>query len=117
MFFETERLNEAFDDVATLTAGGSLADYLKGEISAIEDLSKFFTSEAFDTLLSQDPAMLENQIALLAELEERTGQTFEAGSRAALDFLESIELVAEAIANSRENIEEWRRRNETAIHL
>lgn len=105
MAYETKRLSEAYDDVARVSGDKSFSEFLEGEIVAIDELSKFFTEEAFNVLMSQDKADLTAQLALLEELSIKTGITFENGAREALDYLESIELVAEAMTRSRENMQ------------
>ena len=107
MFYETQRLNEAFADVDRLRGTASFADYLKTSIDDIKALETFFTEDVFNLLMSNDTADIEAQIAAVEELGRVTGQTFEGGAREALDYLESIELVAAAMARSRENIKSF----------
>lgn len=116
---ERARIQAMFDalpesEIKKLSEQTSFSEYLKGEIESIDALSDFFTGETFDLLVSQDPAKLSKQLEKVRELEEKTGLTFEGGSREALNYLESIELVSEAMITSRDNIDSWRQRNETA---
>ena len=67
----------------------------------------FFTEDVFNLLMSNDKADIEAQIAAVEELGRVTGQTFENGAKEALNYLESIELVAEAMARSRENMKSF----------
>jgi len=107
MFYETQRLNEAFADVDKLRGGASFADYLKTSIEDIQALETFFTEETFALLMSNNKEDIEAQIAAVEELGKVTGETFDGGAREALNYLESIELVAEAMAKSRENIKSF----------
>lgn len=107
MFYETERLNEAFADVDRLRGTASFADYLKTSINDIKALETFFTEDVFNLLMSNDTADMEAQIAAVEELGRVTGETFDGGAREALNYLESIELVAEAMTKSRENIKSF----------
>lgn len=107
MFYETERLNEAFADVDRLRGTASFADYLKTSINDIKALETFFTEDVFNLLMSNDTADIEAQIAAVKELGRVTGETFDGGAREALNYLESIELVAEAMTKSRENIKSF----------
>ena len=103
MFFENKRLKQAFEDTKKLQGDNSLEDYLISQIDNISELSNVFTSE-FNTLLNQNPEAIGDQLDSLRRLEEALGITFSAGAEEALNFIESIDLVSEALAASRENI-------------
>jgi len=102
--YETARLKQAYKDIDAIRGGKSLADYLQGEITKIDELSHYLTEEAFNTLLSQDSSLLTEQIAILDDLKAKGIDVFESGSAEALDYIESIELVTESMSKSRENI-------------
>lgn len=127
MYYENKRLVDAFSDIEKIIGSRTLDQYLKENIEGIEildvalmgsidslfgerlpaSLEKYVDANAtvFDTLLSQNVADIEAQTTILAELSMQTGIVFEGGAEEALNYIESIELVAEAMANSRENIE------------
>ena len=103
MFYENKRLAQAYTDVEKLTKGTSLAEYLKNNIDQIDFLQQTFNSAVLETLLSQDPKDMAEQIKVLEKLQTETGLVFENGAKEALDFMESIKLVGEAMANTVEN--------------
>lgn len=104
MYYENKRLVQAFNEVEILTKNGDLATYLKNNIDEIDNLQEIFTNSVMSTLLSQDPKDMAKQIVVLEQLQTKTGLVFENGARDALDFMESITLVSEAMVGSRENI-------------
>jgi hypothetical protein len=107
MYYENKRLAEAFNDVSKLVGSSTIEDYLKNTITNIDDMQKIFTDSVMEILLSQDPKDLVKQIEVLKDLELQTGLTFENGATDALDYMESIQLVSEAMASSRENIKSY----------
>lgn len=102
MYYENKRLSDAFKEVNNITS--DLPSYLKNNITAIDELSRFFEEDIFELLLSQDPAKMTAQVQAIEMLQEKTGLVFENGAKDAIDYLESIQLVSEAMATSRENI-------------
>lgn len=107
MLYENKRLNDAFSDVQKLTKGNTFADYLKDNIDQIEFLNQTFTDSVINTLLSQNPKDMAKQIEILDKLKDATGLVFENGARDALDFMESIKLVGDAMVTSSENIRDF----------
>jgi hypothetical protein len=107
MYYENKRLAEAFNDVSKLVGSSTIEDYLRSTITNIDDMQKIFTDTVMEILLSQDPKDLAKQIEVLKDLELQTGLTFENGVTDALDYMESIQLVGEAMASSRENIKSY----------
>lgn len=103
MYYENKRLAQAYTDVEKLTKGTSLAEYLKNNIDQIDFLQQTFNSAVLETLLSQDPKDMAEQIKVLEKLQSETGLVFENGARDALDFMESIKLVGESMANTVES--------------
>ncbi len=103
MFYENKRLAQAYTDVEKLTKGTSLAEYLKNNIDQIDFLQQTFNNSVLETLLSQDPKDMAEQIKVLEKLQSETGLVFENGAKEALDFMESIKLVGEAMSNTMEN--------------
>ncbi|MGB4897980.1 MAG: hypothetical protein WBP57_06070, partial [Ignavibacteria bacterium] len=90
----------AYTDVEKLTKGTSLSEYLKNNIDQIDFLQQTFSDSVLETLLSQDPKDMAEQIKVLEKLQSETGLVFENGAKEALDFMESIKLVGEAMANT-----------------
>lgn len=106
--YETKRLTQAYDEVNKVKGDKSLSNYLVNQIEEIEKIEKLFQGKNFELLLSQDPSDMQEQIALLKELENATGKTFADGSAEALNYLESIRLVGEGMSSSRENIKDFK---------
>jgi len=106
-YYENKKLKDAYDDVAKIAKGQSLSDYMKNEIGKMDGLSKFLSKKTLDTLITQDPKKLKEQLTLVDELQEKTGLVFKNGASDALDYLESISAVSEAMAKSRENIKSF----------
>ncbi|MGJ0317720.1 tape measure protein [Aliarcobacter cryaerophilus] len=103
--FTDRKLADAFKSFdSLLSSGESYADYIYKEINNLQNLEKFLTNDKIEILLSQDPTNLKLQLDLLDELKRETGLTFQNGARDAIDFLESIKLVSEALVTSRNNI-------------
>ena len=103
--FTDKKLADAFKSFDSLLATGeSYADYIYKEINNLQNLEKFLTNDKIEILLSQDDTNLKAQLDLLNELKRETGLTFQNGARDAIDFLESIKLVSEALVTSRNNI-------------
>lgn len=107
MHYENKKLAQAFSDVQALTNGKTFAEYLKQNIDEIDALSNTFSDAVVNTLLSQDPADMAKQLAVLEDLQNQTGLVFKGGAKDALDFLESIELVATAMSTSSSNIKDF----------
>ena len=106
-YFELKRLEQAYTDIDRLRGEKSFADYLFDEVANIEAAQNFLTEEDIELLLLEDPTKLKEQIDLVKRLEEQTGITFDNGAKDALNYLESIDLVSEAMTTSRENIKDW----------
>ena len=81
--------------------------YFKETVTNITNLEKLLTNETIDILVSQDKTKLSEQLAIVEKLQEETGMVFENGAKDALNYLNSIELVSEAMTTSRENILSW----------
>ena len=106
-YYETQKLTQAFSEVDKLRGSKSVADYLKDEIQNIEGLQSYLTQDKLNVLMTEDPTNLKAQLDILKDLENQFGLTFEGGAREALNYLESIKLVSETMAKSRENIKSF----------
>ena len=107
MYYQTTRLNQAFSDVNKLTNGGSVSTFLQSTIDNIDSLGKFFTDSTVSLLLSSDIADIDAQIAKVQELNDLTNGAFTGGAREALNYLDSINLVTEAMTTSNDNIKTY----------
>lgn len=106
--FTDKKLADAFKSFNSLLATGeTYSHYIYKEINNLQNLEKFLTNDKIEILLSQDAANLKAQLDLLDELKRETGLTFQNGARDAIDFLESIKLVSEALVTSRNNIKSF----------
>lgn len=121
MYYETTRLSKAFKDIDMLRGENTFAEYLQQNINEIDALQKFFTDETFSLLMSDNIDNIQAQIKSIEELSAITGETFEGGAKEALNYLESIQLVSEAMTTSRTNIDSFieslRTSEESAAYL
>lgn len=103
MYYENKKLADAYRDVNIATNGGNLDDYLQATITNIDGLNTFFTDDNLSLLLSSNIDDIPSQIEKVKELSAITGKSFENGAKDALDYLDSIKLVSEAMAQSKQN--------------
>ncbi len=114
------KLRGAFADFDSLLRGGeSYSDYLVRNINNIESSTAFIYQLSgvldengreltnYELLLSKNVDLIDEQMLKVDEFSQVTGNAFEGGAEEALNYLESIELVAEAMANSRDNIKSF----------
>lgn len=117
--YETEKMVQAFKDVDKLRGENSLADYLQNQINAIDKIN--LSESDIQTLLLSDVKNLQEQEAILTRITNELGVAFDGGAADALDYLESIQLVSEAMAQSRENamsfIDSLRSDQESALNM
>ncbi len=111
--YATEELNEAYAALDKIS-GGDYAGYLEDNIDAIasaegwlEQLTNSYDEHGnqltnFQLLLSKDVELFEDQAAALEQFNAILGGTFEGGAEEALNFMNSIELVAESMQKTRE---------------
>ncbi|MDC7249268.1 MAG: hypothetical protein PQJ49_05045 [Sphaerochaetaceae bacterium] len=116
-FYEEKKLKKAYDEVESLTKGQPLSSYLQTEIENIESLKAHLTESDIATLLLEDPEKLEKQLAIIENLQDKTGMVFDAGARAALDYMDSIEQVAGMMETSIQNTKTWRDDLKTDMQL
>lgn len=95
-------LKEAFSNVGQLTNGKGLAPYLAEQVNAITAIEKELSTDITELFLSQDVADIEAQVQALNLLNEKMTGTFIDGTEEALNFLDSIELVGEAMSERAE---------------
>lgn len=105
--YSNQTLKNAFIELEGYLKGQSLTDYLESEIENIKKLESFLTEDKINTLLMQDPTKLEEQLKIIEDLRAETGMTFENGAEDALNYLESIKLVSDAMKESRENTQSF----------
>lgn len=102
-----QRLSNAFKDINTFTTKSELPSYLQGVISDIRGLEEVLNADDLRVILEENPQEVMQQIALMESLQEATVKVFENGAEEALNYLDSIELISEALEASRENIESF----------
>jgi len=115
-YFADIKLSQAFSDFDSLLQGGeSYADYLVRTINNIESSTKFIYQLSgvldengkeltnYELLLSKNGDLIEEQMAKVADFGNEVGVTFDKGIEEALNYIDSIELVADAMVTSREN--------------
>ncbi len=103
-FYGARDLQKAQEDILKLTNSGNFADYLSKQVEAIEKVESRFNTDITELFLSTNPDDLQKQADALAELNMVMDNAFGDGVQSALDYLDSIDLVAEAMITSRENI-------------
>ena len=103
-------LQKANDDINKLlqdSGSSDLESYISAYIDDINKLDKFFSDDVYSTLLSTDVNDLSAQAELVKELSDLTGETFTSGAEDAINYLDSIKLVADAMATSNNNIKSF----------
>ena len=105
--FQNEKLTKAFSDFDSLRKEDSYEDYLLSQIEAIKSVSDEIGTDLVDLLIDTDVDKIQEQIEAVNKLSEITGIAFENGVKEAINFVDSIELVGEAIATSNENIKSF----------
>jgi len=102
-FYANIELAEAQNTVNDLIGDSTFNDYLVG---VIDGLDSFGTDVAsLESKLTSEN--ISDQISAINTLEATTGESFENNTANALDYLESIELVGEAMAKNQANIKAW----------
>lgn len=102
--FQQERLEEAQKTVDGLRGDKSFTEYLLGEAENISKLDNILSQVAEngktyeEILLSQDPTQLKEQNRILSEIQEKTNFVFDEGGRSVLNYMESIELLGDTMA-------------------
>lgn len=112
--FADEELTQAFADFDSLKQNNSYAEYLESQINIITAVENEFSRNIQELLLSTSVNDIQAQTQAVLALQIATGKAFENGVKDALDFVDSIELVGEALVSSIENINTWTQRNDTA---
>ena len=102
-FYETKKLKDAYADVDKLKGKNSYADYIHGQIEIIDIAEAYLTDDKLAILLSKKTEDFVNQLAVVKEFSEITGQAFTDGAKGVLNYIDSIEAVSEAMQTSREN--------------
>lgn len=106
--YSTKRFMEANAEVNALlesTGASSLTSFMETQISGIDALERAY-GEKVQTLLS-DSYSIEEKAQVVLDLENLIGVTFSNGSEDALNYLDSINLVGEAMVASSINIKSW----------
>ncbi|MGB3751871.1 MAG: tape measure protein, partial [Arcobacteraceae bacterium] len=102
--YANAKIESAFVDFNKLIGKNSYAEYLEKQINAIKEVESIIDKDLVDLLLSSSPGDIQAQVEATKELSRVTGEAFENGITDALNYIESIELVSEAMIKSRENI-------------
>ena len=99
-YFATKKLADAQKELNTAFGSKSMNEYLLDTISGLDAFGTSIT-DLKDGLTSTD---FLTQLDALSKLEEATGQSFDNNTAKALDYLDSIKLVGDAMAKSKSNI-------------
>ncbi|MFZ9660218.1 MAG: hypothetical protein ACO29X_06735, partial [Arcobacteraceae bacterium] len=104
--YADEKLKKALASVKKI-AGSDLPTYLTKQIRAIDAVTEKFGEDVYSLLTTVDPSKVQAQVEALQLLEEQLGVTFANGVEEALNYLDAIELVGEAMAKSAANVSDW----------
>lgn len=103
-YYKIKELQDAFDALGNSIVGNtesSMLSYMSKAVYEMEQLGASYI-EGAKSLLKE--GSIDEQVAMLRELSNTFSTTFNNGAEEALNFLESIELVASAMVSSKENI-------------
>lgn len=103
-FYSDKDLSQAQDDVDRILSASNLSfeEYLQKQIASIEEVEKAFTTDITELFLSANPADLEEQAKALEMLAELMDTEYAGGVEEALNYMDSIELVGEAMVEAKE---------------
>lgn len=104
-FYASKDLLDAQKTVEKLRGSMSVSEYLKLQIDNIEKVK--VTDADRKLLLSNDASLLKEQYDFVSNLGDSLGVAFNNGAEEALNYIDSIVLVSEALTNSRKNTESW----------
>jgi len=102
-YYADRKLKDSFEQIDKLRGDSTLPDYLSDLVYSIQSTNEFLTDDRFNLLLSKNPEDIEAQTDLLKEFGEVTGHVFKKGAKEALDYIDSIKAVSEAMAQSKQN--------------
>lgn len=105
--YESERLNQAFKDFDAIRGNQSYADYISTQIDDIAKVQENFDEDLVSLFLSENVDNINKQIEALNQLSLVTGLAFDNGIEDALNYIDSIKLVGDALTSSTENIKSW----------
>ncbi len=105
--YQDERLKEAFIDLDNLSDKKGYAQYIKGEIETIEIAKNYLDDKKLSLLLSKDTKNFVAQLEVVTEFSKITGKAFTDGAKGVINYIESIELVTQAMATSEKNKKSW----------
>jgi len=105
--FADQELRQAFADFDSIRGQTPYVDYLSAQINAITKVEQNFNKNIQEILLSTDIDDILAQTDAVIALQEATNFAFEGGVKDALNYLDSIELVGEAMTTSVENRKEY----------
>lgn len=100
-------LESAYQDVNLLIGDSDLSSYLSTQISTIEQIESQMTDSIYNILMSTDPSDFESQVQIMESLSDRLGVVFDGGIESALNYVDSINMVAESMARSIANIKSF----------
>ena len=105
--YQQKALEDAFIDFKNIKGSDSYSDYLAKQIEAITAVEKGMNVSITNLLLSTNPDDLTAQYEAITKLNLATQGAFSGGVEDALNFIDSISLVGEALASSRENMKSF----------
>ena len=105
--YATKELEDAYADIERIKGDKSFSSYIQSQIEAIDSLYAEFDKDTIDLILSSNLEDATAQIEKIEGLSIKIKEAFDGGIEEAQNFAESIELVAEAMATSTNNIQDF----------
>ena len=103
--YADKELKTAFLDVRKLVPNiNLLPNYLEKQINAIDKVSSKLNTDVYELLLSSKPEDFAKQAEAIKMLSDEMGMVFSGGAEDALNFVDSITKVGEALTTSKNNI-------------
>lgn len=102
--YANSNLNQAFENIKNLAGNDGLTGYIEKQITNIDKLNGILDKDTIDTLLDQSVENMDEQLAAINSLSAEAKAVLQDGTEEALNYIDAIELVAEAMTTSRENI-------------
>ncbi|WP_455756473.1 tape measure protein [Sulfurimonas sp.] len=116
-FYADKQLSDAFSDLDRLSGSKSYATYIQEQVTILDQAQALFDEDLISLLLSTNVNDLSRQTDAIRQISASTGEVFANGAEDVLNYIESIELVAEAMTSSRENIKSWEDSFKTELEL
>lgn len=106
-FYKLRDLTKAYEELGNSIVGNTQSSMLSYISKAVTEMEKFGEDYLVKTKVILSNGTIDEQVASLKELSDAFGITFNNSTEEALNFLDSIELLSEAMIRSRENASQF----------